>query len=246
MTPRTLDQIIAELNPTYDPQINNLRQRQSLIPQQIQEEEKGLQARQENAFSDIVSGARRRGLGFSGIPLGEQAKYTSTEFLPALARLRQTGREQAISLEDAILGITERRNTLAQQLRQQEVSQAEQIRQFNENLALQREQMAAQERAARASAASSFSPSLGSPASASSSSSTRNRPGTLRDEQWAYNSVASMLSSRDDKGLMSDYLATAASAKNGNIGDLYKLQMYRAKRPDLFKARYGWEKNYGF
>ena len=55
-----------------------------------------------------------------------------------------------------------------------------------------------------------------------------------------------MLATRDAKGLMDDYIATARSAKNGNIGDLYKLQMYRAKRPDLFKAKYQWEKNYGF
>lgn len=74
----------------------------------------------------------------------------------------------------------------------------------------------------------------------------RNRPGTAADEQWAFNSVSNMLSTRDNKGLMDDYLATAASAKNGNVGDLYKLQMYRAKRPDLFKAKYGWESNYGF
>lgn len=152
---RTLDQIIAELGGTYNPQIESLRRRQELIPGQVAEEEKGLQARQETAFGDIVSGARRRGLGFSGIPLSEQAKYTSTEFLPALARLRQQGREQAMSLEDAILGITERRSTLAQQLREQELNREEQQRQFNENLRFQREQEA------RQAAATGFSPSFG-------------------------------------------------------------------------------------
>lgn len=161
MQPRTLDQIISELNPTYDPQIKSLRERQGLIPGQVAEEEKGLQAKQEQAFGDILGGARHRGLGFSGIPLSEQARYTSTEFLPALARLRQQGKEQAMSLEDAILGITERRNTLAQQLRQQEVDRAEQIRQFNEQMAFNREQAAAQERASMAAAGGGFSPSFG-------------------------------------------------------------------------------------
>lgn len=149
---RTLDQILGELGSTYDPQIAQIRQRQGLIPGQIAEEEKGLQAKQTQAFDDILGGARRRGLGFSGIPVGEQARYTSTEFLPALARLKQTGREQAMSLEDAILGIQERRNTLGQQLYQSERDRAEQIRQFNENLAFQREQAAVQRRAAVASA----------------------------------------------------------------------------------------------
>lgn len=152
---RTLDQILTELNSNYEPQVAAFRQRQELIPGQIAQEEQGLQAKQGQAFDDILGGARRRGLGFSGIPIAEQARYTSTEFLPALARLKQSGREQALSLEDAILGIQERRGTLAQQLRQQELDRDEQIRQFNENIGLQRQQ------ANRAAAGSGFSPTLG-------------------------------------------------------------------------------------
>jgi len=148
---RTLSQIISELNPTYAPQEKALRERQALIPTQIAEEEKGLQAKQTQAFGDILGGARRRGLGFSGIPLSEQAQYTSTEFLPALARLKGQGREQALSLEEAILGIGERRNTLAQQLRQSEQDRAEQQRQFNINAKLARQQFEESKRqAARA------------------------------------------------------------------------------------------------
>lgn len=154
----TLEQIIAELNPTYEPQVNTIRQRQAAIPGMIAQEEKGLQAKQENAFGDILNGARRRGLGFSGIPLGEQAKYTSTEFLPALARLRQSGQEQATSLEDAINQIYERRNTLAQQLRQGGLDREEQQRQFNLNYQLQQQQAADARRAASASMAQ---PTLG-------------------------------------------------------------------------------------
>lgn len=185
MQPRTLDQIISELGSTYDPQINSIRQRQNLIPGQVAEEEKGLQAKQENAFGDILGGARRRGLGFSGIPLAEQAKYTSTEFLPALARLKQSGREQAMSLEDAILGITERRNTLAQNLQQQDYQRslqerqmAEQIRQFNENLAAQRE-------SARQQAASAFSPTIGNlGASAQAQAAPRQVPQEEQDASY--------------------------------------------------------------
>lgn len=121
---RTLDQILAELAPVYNPQIESVRKRQALIPGQIKSEEAGLQAKQTQAFDDILGGARRRGLGFSGIPLGEQARYTSTEYLPALARLRQSGQEQAMSLEDAILGIQERRGTQAQGIYQAEQDRA--------------------------------------------------------------------------------------------------------------------------
>lgn len=152
MAARTLSQIVAELDPTYTPQIESIRQRQAAIPEQMQAEEKGLQAKQENAFGDILNGARRRGLGFSGIPLAEQAKYTASEYMPALARLRQSGNEQRMSLEDAILGIQERRNTLAQTLWQQEKDREEQQRQFEQQMAESRRQ---------AAAASSFSPSFG-------------------------------------------------------------------------------------
>lgn len=154
MAAKTLDQVLAELNPSYQPQLDTIRQRQSMIPGQVQEGETQLNAKQDQAFGDIVNGARRRGLGFSGIPISEQAKYTSTEFLPALARLRQSGQEQAFSLEDSINQILERRNTLAQNMVQQSQQQdlaerqfAEQQRQFNEQQ--------------RASQAGGFSPSYG-------------------------------------------------------------------------------------
>lgn len=139
MQPRSLEQVLASLDSVYSPQVESVRKRQSLIPQQVQAEEQGLEAKKTQAFGDILGGARRRGLGFSGIPLGEQATYTATEFLPALARLKQSGREQAMSLEDAILGIQERRNAQGQQIYQYETSLAEQRRQFNEQQKLARE-----------------------------------------------------------------------------------------------------------
>ena len=120
MAARTLSQIISELNPTFQPQIQSLEARANLIPSQIASEEAGLGAKKDQAYEDIVSGARRRGLGFSGIPLGEQAKYAATDYAPALARLRQSGQERAYSLQDAILGINERRDTIGQQIYQTE------------------------------------------------------------------------------------------------------------------------------
>lgn len=224
MAVRTLEQIISELNPTYNPQVESLRQRQGLIPGQIESEEKGLQAKQETAFGDILGGARRRGLGFSGIPLGEQARYTSTEFLPALARLRQSGREQAMSLEDAINGIMERRNTLAQQLQQGDQQRdlaerqfAEQQRQFNEQLAAQR----------RAAAASVARPTFAAPSAPAA-------PAQTGIEQVAFNDAYTRLNSQSDDEILSDIRATRESAGYGNQKDLAKLQVYAQYRPDLF------------
>lgn len=151
MAVRTLDQIVAELRPTYDPQVKSLQERAGLIPQQIQAEEQGLNAKKDVAFGDILDGARRRGLGFAGIPLAEQARYTSTDYLPALARLRQSGQERAQSLQDAILGINERRDTMAQQIRQGEVQRDYDAQQNELNRRAQR----------AASASASASPTLG-------------------------------------------------------------------------------------
>jgi hypothetical protein len=128
MQPRTLAQIVAELNPTFQAQTQSLQQQQQLIPQEIASQESALNAQKDVAYEDIVSGARRRGLGFSGIPLGEQAKYAATQYAPALAGLRQQGQQKAMSLQDAILAINERRDTLGQQ-----IYQTEQDRSFQAN-----------------------------------------------------------------------------------------------------------------
>jgi len=160
---RTLDQIIKELDPTFSGQRKTLNDRANLIPGQIKSEEAGLQAKQGQAFNQILGGARQRGLGFSGIPLGEQAQYTATEFLPAIARLRQSGREQAMSLQDAILGINERRDTLGQQIFQGEQDRAAQERQ------------AAQARAAQAAATFGAFNSLGLGGQGGEQASTRPR-----------------------------------------------------------------------
>lgn len=165
MASKTLQQINKELGSIYDPYAKNIQQRQSMIPEQIKSEEAGLQARQEQAFGDILGGARRRGLGFSGIPLAEQAKYTATEYLPALARLRQSGREQQLSLEEALLGIRRDRATQAQSIydanRNYDLANRqfkESVRQFNEQM---REQAKARAAAAAASAGGGFSPTFG-------------------------------------------------------------------------------------
>lgn len=230
MQPRTLDQIQAELASTYDPQVNAIRSRQALIPGQMAEEEKGLEAKQQLAFGNILNGARRRGLGFSGIPLGEQATYTASEYLPAIARLRQTGKEQQMSLEDAILGINERRNTTAQSLYQAELDRAEQRRQFEAQLAAQREA------AARASA-SSFSPSYDG--GQQTPVITPETPVITPEQQNVFNSVRGMLDSGDQQRILREFNAIATSASYGNNTDKAKLQLLYRLQPSLFNGRSG-------
>lgn len=245
MAVRTIDQILRELKSTYNPQVESIRTRQSLIPQQVQEEEKGLRAQEQDYYDNTIMGdARRRGIGFGGIPLGERARYGATQFLPALARNQAQGREQAMSLEDALLGVYERRNTLAQQMRQGDVDTdyknrvlREETRRFNEQMAEQRRQAEASRRAASAGSAAN-----NSWLSALSRTPTKPRtPAKADPMQQAFNNAYSFLKSDNTRTIISDYLATLGSANKGNAMDKRKLQVYKQYRPDLFaESAGGW------
>lgn len=162
-SPRSLDQVLTSLDSTYAPQIDMVRRQQADLPGQQVAEEQGLAAKQTNAFDEITNGARRKGLGFSGIPIGEQAKYSATEYMPALARLKTAGRQQAMSLEDAINQIYEKRNTFGNQIYQNEQQMFESRRQFDTNMAFQKEQENNRLREAARASASQFNPSMFNP-----------------------------------------------------------------------------------
>lgn len=143
MQPRTLEQIITELNTSYNPQIETIRKQQALIPQQTEAAIQAAGAAQNQAYEDILTGARRRGLGFAGIPLGEQAKYASTVYAPAVLQARTGGQQQALSLEQSLNQLVAQRAQQAEQIRQYEMDMAERQRQFNEQLAASRAAAAA-------------------------------------------------------------------------------------------------------
>jgi hypothetical protein len=225
---RTLDQILSELGSSFDPQVANVRKQQSLIPQTVQADIQQAESAQKSAYEDIVGGARRRGLGFSGIPLGEQAKYASSVFAPEVLRARARGSQQALSLEDAILGINERRATQAQS-----TFQIEQDRQFQADQArLARE---AQSRAQARSEAAAARATLGGGEFGGGSLNGGDTAGDPNREA-AYLEVQQRVAGSSDRDLISDYNATRNSANRGNARDKIKLDVYRAARPDLFRT----------
>lgn len=242
----SLQQVTRELRGVYDPQVKLLQQRQAAIPGQIQSEEAGLQARQTQAFDDILGGARRRGLGFAGIPLSEQAKYTSTEFLPALARLRQQGNEQKMSLEEAILGVRERQTGMASQLREGILSRdmamrqlKEQQRQFNLQQKLAREQ------AARAGGGGGgFMPTLGGGQAAQQPKMTRKKDGGFAFTDPAGNPISAAAYSLGTGISFRNLLQKMASAGDkgakqalGFVGDDYGFDQGRiGKNQGLYNA----------
>ena len=133
---QTLDQIIKSLDASYNPSRKLINQQIAALPGQENADISGLNATKDQAFNDITNGARDRGMGFSGIPLSEQATYTASNFLPAVAKTKQAYTNQKTSLLDSLnnLGIDQRKTALGTQQQQQQLD-------------FQREQLAAQQRA---------------------------------------------------------------------------------------------------
>lgn len=101
--------------------------------------------------------------------------------------------------------------------------EAEKKRQFDEQMALERQKASDAARAALAS----FGGGGGGPAA----------PATAPTDplaQIAYNDVRTRVSQQSDAALKGDYNATAASAGYGNAKDKLKLTYYKQLRPDLF------------
>lgn len=148
----TLEQVLSSLNSVYQPQIDSINQQSAALPAQYDAQAKGLAAQQQDAFGSILDGARSRGLGFSGIPLADQAKYTASTYMPALANLQTAQTNQRTSLTDSLNKINQDKYNQGQSIYQYQTTLEEQQRQFDA-------QQAAQARAA--AAASAFSPSYG-------------------------------------------------------------------------------------
>lgn len=101
-SPRTLDQILSDLGPSYDSTINSYKSQQDALAPYQAAQMQGLSLAKDNAFGDILDSARERGAGFSGIPLQNQGKYIGSTYIPAVAGLEHDINNQRGSLTDAI------------------------------------------------------------------------------------------------------------------------------------------------
>jgi hypothetical protein len=142
----TLKQINAELDKYYAPDRQLYQGQLDRLPGQYDAQASGLDAKLQQANTNILTGARSRGLGFSGIPLQEQAQYAATDYAPALANLRTQQEQTRTGILQSLNGLARERNSQATALfndnRNYDLQQRqfkESQRQFNENLKLQRE-----------------------------------------------------------------------------------------------------------
>ena len=151
---RSLDQILAELNPQYASSENILNTRLNAIPGEIESGIAQTDAKLGQANTNILNSARRRGTGvaFGGIPLAEQANYAATEYAPAIANLRATGANKELSLQESLAGLARDKRSQAQSIYDTGVAQDLQERSFQESIRQFNEQQAASKAAAAASA----------------------------------------------------------------------------------------------
>lgn len=165
---RSLDAIIAELEPGYAGSRTTTQNQINALPGETDAQLGGLKATAEQSHEEILNSARRRGVGFGGIPIGEQVKYDATTFKPAVANLYSAQNARKTSLEEALNGLYRDQRTQAVGVRETELGrdlQQQQLdenrRQFEANLVFQREQLAQQAREAAASRAASAASSAG-------------------------------------------------------------------------------------
>lgn len=129
---------MAEYDKYYATDRGLLQNQLDSLPAQSEAEVKGLDAKLTQANDNILQGARGRGLGFSGIPIAEQAQYAATEYAPAVARVKQSQLDKQTGILGSLNSLALNQRTQAQSIFDNERNFEEQQRQFNEQMAAQR------------------------------------------------------------------------------------------------------------
>jgi hypothetical protein len=229
---QNLDQIISELDASYNPSRQTINDRINGLQGAETADVAGLEAQKNTAFDDITNGARSRGMGFSGIPLQEQAKYTSSSFLPAVAKVKQSYSEGRNSLVDALnnMNIDQRKTAMS-------------IRETQQNRDYQQEQdRLAREAQARASQAAAGSgdalASLFGGGGQQMQAQQQQAQGTLsgnKTPQHADAAVRGLINSNNASAITSTVKAITDSAAKGNTYDQAKLQLLQKYMPGWFQ-----------
>lgn len=114
MQPQTYEQIYGNLNQFYNPQRQAIQAQQAQIPGMYQVQTTALEQAKANAFRDIASTARGRGVAFGGYTPSEQARFTGEKFLPALAAIKNEQLTRQNALADALLALNAKQGSEAQ------------------------------------------------------------------------------------------------------------------------------------
>jgi len=222
-----LADIMKESDSYYQPKKDLYNQQLSQTDPQQQAEVQGLQQQQQDTFSQIRDQAQRRGLFFSGIPIAEQARYTGSQFLPAVANLQSKYAQQRSGLQGALAD-----------LGSQQYSDAMGVQQKQKDQEFQAEQgRLAREASAAGSGQFNFGGSGTNVIPPTVNTGTVAGAHTPQQEAlWTRMTMKPTGGLYTDDQLKSDFQQTYISAQYGNAQDQQKLQMYYSMRPDIFNA----------
>jgi hypothetical protein len=232
-----LGAIISELDAAYNPSKQAINDRINGLGAAEQADISELQGQQKNAFDDITAGSIARGVFYGGAPIAEQQKYTSRNFLPAVAKVKQQYVANRGSLTDALNSLNMDQQKTAMSLRETQVDR--------DWRAAEAEKERAAARAASAAANTNWSSFLGGGNTQQTQKPAANQaPKTDPVQQRAFDFAKSM----GDKGpaaVLSDFRAARAYyEKTGNQNDLYKLEAYKKLYPEILGTA-SWKQSSG-
>lgn len=103
-----------QLGAAYDPQIQQLNTQVAQLAPQQASQQASLDQAKVNAFKDITNTANAKGVLFSGVPIDQQATYTGTKYLPAVANLQTSFNNSKNLLQSQINALNSDRVKTAQ------------------------------------------------------------------------------------------------------------------------------------
>lgn len=123
-------QYLAQVAPIYQPQRDWIAQQKAALPGQYAAELSALEQAKINAYRDIGTTARERGMTFSGFSPEMQARYLGATYLPAVANVKAKQAAGMSALDKALADISTAEQTQALNLYGQDLANRRTIEQW--------------------------------------------------------------------------------------------------------------------
>lgn len=223
---QTLDQIMTELAPGVQGQIDNIGKRRELLGTQATAQKAGLEAAKVKGFNTINNQMTGRGISFGGIAADEQSQYLAEKYLPGLAAVDASVNERNLGLDNEAAKIQADIRNNAIQMRENQRKDLNSWNMNERNIAAQAEQARlSREHEARKAAAER--------AAEAAAQAQANQPPTMR--QYLQDHFIDLSNASLSRG--EDWAKNSSTEKSGIIGQMASL--YNISHEDAKKYVYG-------
>ena len=141
---QSFEEIMAELNPLYDPSRQAINNQITNVQQQQLPGVNAINNQKNLEFENIAQTAQNRGVFFGGFQPNEQAKYVGSTFLPAMAQLQSGINTQTNNLTGQLAELDAGVRTAAQTRQGQQATAMAAWEQQQQALALEQQKLAQQ------------------------------------------------------------------------------------------------------